>query len=691
MNQHKFSFRVGVLVLLIALMTGVFSVRLHSVQIVQGQEADTTPSGSITYQTRVTAARGEILDRNGNVLVGNRASYNLVIVREVLMSSESPNESLRRLTNLCVELGLEFTDHFPVTMEKPYEYTTDQYGSTWNGYFKTFLQERDWDTDISAPQLVRWLKELYHLPADWTEEECRRVISMRYELDLRRWTSLPTYVLLTDVDAISLAALTELNIPGVNVETSTVRQYNTTYAAHILGRTAQMNAQEYEKYKEEGYPMDAYVGKEGLEQAFESELHGTDGLRETTIAADGTILEEHYLTEPIAGNNIETTLDIGLQRVAEEALEAKILDLRENGVGSSGNGKDAEGGAVVVMKVKTGEILACASYPTFNLATYSEDWNELKNAEFGPLNNRALDLTYPPGSTFKMVTTIAAIDSGTISRWSQIEDQGVYTRFEEAGYTPRCMLYTTAGTTHGVINVMEALSVSCNYYFYEAGYRTGISEIDKVSKALGLGESTGVELPEETGSRANAETKKDLYEEGYDGWYDADTVAASIGQSENRFTPLQLCSYTAALANRGTRYEATFLKRVLSSDYQSLVLENQPTIASQLEISDEAYAAYTEGMRLAVTATNGTCNGAFGSYKVAVCAKSGTAQHGSGGSDNASLVLYAPADDPEIAIAIYVEKGAQGGSLGPVARAIMDAYFAQAGSTDTVPGENQIN
>lgn len=684
MNQHKFSFRVGVLILLIAVMSGIFGVRLYDVQVTQASQVDHTPSGSHTYRTRVTAARGEILDRNGKVLIGNRASYNLTLIYAIVFSAENPNENLRKLTNLCNELGLEMTDHFPVTMEKPYTYTTDEYSSTWNSYFKTFLDERGWDSDISAPQLIRRLKDTYHLPTDWTEEEARRVISIRYELDLRRWTSLPTYVLLNDVDSVSLAAITELNIPGVNVETSTVRQYNTTYAAHILGRIGLMNAEEYEIYKEKDYAMDAYVGKEGLEKAFEDDLHGTDGLRVTTISADGTVLEEYYKTMPQAGKNIELTIDIDLQKVSEDALKAHILSLREDD-------GDAEGGAVVVQQVKTGQILACASYPTFDPATYSQKYNELLETDFAPLYNRALQAAYPPGSTYKMVTTIASIDSGTIGRWVEIEDKGIYRRFEDVGYTPRCMLYTTAGATHGYVNAMEALAVSCNYYFYEVGYQTGITKIDEVAKALGLGEATGVELDESVGRRANAETKKLLYSKGYDGWYDADTVAAAIGQSENRFTPMQLACYTSALANHGTRYKATFLQRVLSSDYSELLYESTPVVASQLNISDEAYAAYTEGMRLSVTWANGTSHYYLGDYDVAVCAKTGTAEHGGNGSDNAAYVLYAPADDPQIAIAVYVEKGTPGSRLAKVARAILDAYFSTSSNVDTVPAENIAN
>ena len=700
MNQHKFAFRVGVLVLLIAVMAGVFSVRLHNVQITQAAEQDPTPSGSVTYHTRVTAARGEILDRNGNVLVGNRASYNLVIVREVLMSADAPNENLRRLVDLCSELGLEYTDHFPVTQEKPYAYV-DSGSSLWDGYFRTFLTERGWDTDVSAPQLIRWLKEIYHLPADWTEEECRRVISLRYELDLRRYIgTLDTYVLMTDVDALSLAAITELNIPGLNVETSSVRQYNTTLAAHILGTIGKMDGTDWETYESKGYAMDAYIGKDGLEQAFEEELHGSDGTRVTTITADGNILEEHYAVDPVAGNNIETTIDLGLQKVAEESLAAKILSLRENGVGVSGNGKDAEGGAVVVMKVKTGEVLACASYPTFNLSTYSEDITELSQDETSPLLNRALLAAYPPGSIYKMVTAIAAIDYGHYSPYHLITDQGLYTFYDS--FQPKCYVWSRAtGATHGEIDMRQAIAHSCNYYFYEVGRVTydtaqkevGFNPFDVVAKALGLGEATGVELDEETGMRANAENKAKLYENDDAGWYGADVLQAVIGQSLNRFTPMQMCSYVQALANQGTRYEATFLSRVISWDYQDLLLEHEPAVASKLEMSDDAKLCISEGMYM--TTQEGTAEEYLKYYPVKVACKTGTAQwQGTtstgafGGSDHASFVLYAPADDPEIAIAVYVEKGSKGGNLANVCIPILNAYFSSATHYETVMTEN---
>lgn len=683
--------RAVAVTLLFAVIVGLFGFRMYGLQI---RDADPNASKSSTYTTwaRVTAARGEILDRNGNVLVTNRASYNLVFNNYVFYNAESPNESLRKLVNLCREQSIDYIEHFPVTWEKPYEYTLDQLSSAEQGYFRDFLAYRQWDPDISAAQLIKLLRSAYRLPNDWSDEEVRRVIGLRYELELRSdLTSLSAYTLIQDVTPEHLSAILELNTPGLTVESSTVREYTTEYAAHVLGYIGQMDAKEYEKYKEQDYAMDALVGKTGFEYAFESYLHGTDGVKLTTVDSSGNIVAEYFQTAPKAGANVETTIDINMQKAAEDALESVILDLRENGVNNHGDGKDAEGGAVVAMDVKTGEVLACASYPTYNLSTFFQDYSELEKAEYDPMYNRALLAPYAPGSVFKMAVTIAAINSGTIGTGTIIEDKGVYTKYAELGYSPQCLIYTNYGQTHGKINVMQALAVSCNYYFYEAGTQTGMPEIDKVSKALGLGEPTGVELGEKTGHRANAETKKELYKNdpSNSGWYDADTLMLSIGQSENRFTPLQLCVYTAALANRGARYNATFLSRVISSDYQELLVEQQPKVVSTCEISDDAYYAYTHGMRMAVSDTSGTVYRYLNDYPVAVAAKTGTAQHGGPGSDNASFVCYAPADDPQIAVAVFVEKGAQGGNLSNVAKAIMDVYFGQtAQSNADLPREN---
>ena len=373
-----------------------FSVRLYSLQIVN-KEPSSSGSGTFTYDTRVRAARGEILDRNGNVLVSNRASYDLIITNYALFNSSDPNESLRQLVAMGQELGVEFTDHLPITETKPYAYTAEATEGRWSYYFGEFLSHYDWDSDIAAPQLFKLLRNRFHIPNDWTEEEVRGVIGIRYELDLRYYTSLPTYTLMTDVDASTLAELMELSTPGMSVMSSTVREYNTQYAAHILGRIGPMDPDEYEELKDQGYAMDAYVGKDGLEKVFEAELHGTDGLLRTTVDRNGNVLSQTYVKTPVAGNNVELTLDVDLQMSAEKALEQTILSLRETGVNGDREGSDAKGGAAVVIDVKTGQVLACASYPSYDLSHYSQDFDALIADEYSPLFNRALSAAYPLG------------------------------------------------------------------------------------------------------------------------------------------------------------------------------------------------------------------------------------------------------------------------------------------------------
>ena len=687
--SYNVKFRLGLFLAIFGLLVGAYTYRLIQLQVVSPRVSDRSP-GTYTYDTRVTAARGEILDRNGNVLVSNRASYNLIISNYALFNSENPNESLRQLARLCRELNIEFTDHLPITRVKPYEYRTGEYSDTWNNNFRSFLRQNDWDSDVSAAQLIKLMRARFRIPNDWADEDVRDVLGFRYELDLRNYTSLSTYTLLSDVDATELAELMELNTPGMQVQASTVREYNTTYAPHILGRTAAMSPEEWEVYKEKGYAMDAFVGKDGLEKAFEEQLHGTDGVLRTTVDREGNIIAQYYAVEPKAGANVETTIDINYQMITEEALKDFILNLRETGVGANEEGKDAEGGAVVVLEIKTGAVLASASYPTFNLTTFSKDYNKLVKEQFSPMFNRALMQAYPPGSTYKMSTAIAALNDNIITPYTTVEDRGIYDYYED--YQPACYLYTASHQTHGVIDCSEALAVSCNYFFYEAGRLTGWKRMDAVAKALGLGEPTGVELPETTGWRANPDTKKELYSDpAFQVFTAGDEISMAIGQSDNRFSPLQLAVYTAALANRGVRYKATFLNRIISADYEELLYEMKPTVAQRLQISDAAYQVYTQGMRQAVTAPNGTANKVFGDYAIPVSAKTGTAQHGAAGSDHASYVCYAPSDDPQIAIAIYVEKGAQGGNLGNIAKAIFDTYFAAEFENDTVKPENTIN
>lgn len=708
--------RARILLGLFAFIMVLYAMRLFNLQIIS-TDGNTDNTTYYTTVTTVRAARGDILDRNGKVLVGNRASYDLVFNHFVIKSADNRNEYLYTLLKKCEELGVEHQDHLPVTMTRPFEYTLSDYSTAWQGYYQNYMSDRSWDPDVTAPLLIEKMRELYKIPAGWTEEEARAVIGLRYEFDLRGVTKLPSYVFISDVDSENLAAILELNTPGLMVESSTVREYHTTYGAHILGYMGAMTDAEWQENQKLGYSMDADVGKSGFEQAFETYLHGIDGQRLDKVTKEGTIVSQQYLEgkEPVAGNNVETTIDIDLQKVAEDALAKRMKELTDPNIntGGEGEGIDAQGAAVVVMKVKTGEILACASYPTFNLATMKEDWDAINSDDLKPLFNRAFGATYAPGSTYKMCTLVAAMENvygPTNPKAGQpiyapgetIYDTGVFSHDDFPDFHPTCLFYSSSYGSHGDLTAQDALKVSCNLFFYELGYRMTIEMMDETAKGFGLGEPTGIELTEKVGWRANEASKKASYKNSADAaWNGGDRVLCAIGQSENRFTPLQLAVYTCTLANQGTRYRATFLNRVTSSDYRTLVYSNSPEVVSKMNISDTTYNTYVDGMRRVVTMIGGTATTCFGGpkdedntqwpSKITVCAKTGTAQHSSGGSDHGVFVCFAPMDDPQVAIAIFGEKTAHGSSMAPVAEPILKAYFEMVDASEVYTYENGLS
>lgn len=706
--------RAIALLLIFATILSLYSIRLFRLQIID-TDGKTDNTDVYVTQTRVKAARGDILDRNGNILVGNRASYDLVFNHYVITSSDNTNESLMKLIEKTRELGITYLDHFPVTKERPFEYTLTDYTTAWQGYFQSFLRDRGIDSDITAPLLMQTLRERYKIPEEWSDTDARAVVALRYEFDLRGVVNLSSYVFMEDVSDEHLAALLELNTPGLRPESSTVREYHTKYAAHILGTMGAMTNEQWQKVKkayEDGegpeYYMDAQVGQSGFEAAFEKYLHGVDGLRRDTVDKNGAIISQEYYEgkEPHAGNNVETTIDINLQIIAEDALE-DIIDWLKNPEDSKTDknqeqaGRDVEGAAVVVMKVKTGEILACASYPTYNPMTYNEDYNEILEADFDPLFNRAFHATYAPGSSYKMVTLTAAMEIGggriepqrTFRYGETIETLGKYREYEDQGFAPACLRWNTQpGRTHGVIDAAKALECSCNYFFYYlADWFISGDTLDQAAKGFGLGEKTGIELDEAVGTRANAETKAKRYKGALASWGVGDKLNAAIGQSENMFTPLQLCVYVSTVANKGVRMKATFLNRVVASDYRTLVLENEPTVASTMKMSDATYQTLVQGMKQVITGELGTARKTMNNNTVQIAAKTGTAETGRLGSDDGSFVCFAPADDPEIAIAVFGEKAAHGSTLGRVAQAVIDYYFYQEKASSVTTNENQIS
>ncbi len=685
--------RATILGIVFAVLLGVFVLRLYDLQIIEtGGKTDN--QATFTTLTRVKAARGDILDRNGNLLVGNRASYDLIINHYVLLNTSGTNQNLLRLVKRCEEAGITYTEHFPVSQERPFTYTLDQYNATWQGYFQTVLDYLGGlDSDITAPLLVDKLRDRYDIPPEWTDDEARKVIGLLYEMTLRKAVkSIPTYVFMVDASEENLSAIVELNIPGMKVEASTVREYASPYAAHILGYVGPMNAEQWKYYEPLGYEMDAEIGQDGLEAAYEEYLHGVDGWRRDTVTMDGTLVSSVYTQEPKAGSNVEVSIDLNLQMAGEDRLAQVIEELRAQEPDKNGkpkDGHDAEGGAFVAMDVKTGQILASGSYPTYDLNTFFEDYDELLEQDFDPLYNRALLATYPPGSTYKMSMVVAAMESKLIDSSTAIRDKG---KFEIGDMTIYCLQYTDYGNTHGTVNAAQALQVSCNYFFYDIGSKISLNAMDSTAKGFGLGEKTGVELPEYIGHRANAQTKAELYTGDNAQWYTGDQVLAAIGQSENRFTPLQLCVYTCTLANKGNRYKATFLNRVVADDYRTLLLENKSQLVSHMDISQATYDTYSHGMYLVTSTVAGTADTTFMGYPIKVAGKTGTAETGiDGTSDNGAFVCYAPLEDPKIAVAVYVEKAGHGGSVASVARSILDVYFDVGEVSDVNFFENQVS
>ena len=710
-------FRAMLFLALFAFVLVLFAGRLFVLQIVE-TDGDTDNAQVYSTVTTVRAARGDILDRNGNVLVGNRASYNLVFNHYVIKSYAERNEALYRLVQKCKELGISYYDHFPVSRERPFEYTYMELNTSWQNNFQLFMSDIGLDSDVTAPLLVEKMRSRYGLPAEWSDEDARAVIGFRYEFDLRGITNLPTYTFLEDVTDQQLSAILELNTPGLQVEASTVREYHTNFGAHILGYLGGMDDAEWAQFKDQGYSMDAYVGQSGFEEAFEKYLHGIDGTRYDEVNRQGTTTKSYYLPgkEPIAGNNVETTIDIDIQEVAEEALEDVVLwarDPEQNTEEGEHTGLDAQGGAVVVMECKTGKILACASYPTYNLSTMHEDWKEIEENPYNPFFNRAFGAEYPPGSTFKMCTLIAAMENknskGEIIHpyKTEIKDEGVWNKLE--GFAPTCLAWTSGRYTHGVIDASLALCYSCNYFFYELGYLMNEEMPIETAKSLGLGVPSGIELVEKTGKLNTKERKKEVYGSGVNANFSAgDRILGAIGQGEYRFTPLQLCVYASTLANKGTRMKATFLSRVVSSDYRTLIYENKPVVEEQSEWEWTTIDSYWNGMRKVVTTPGGTADKYFGGIddglegdpdgmwplkgEVIVYAKTGTSEHASGGSDHGQFVCFAHRKDetePDIAIAVFGEKIAHGSTLAPVAEKILLTYYEMDAASEMTAFENQ--
>lgn len=652
-------------------MMGSIVFKLYNMQIINGAGFKNLSNQRISANLVRKAPRGEIIDRNGKVLVTNRKGYSIKI-QKTNITDEEVNDILLKLFKIFDEEEYIIKDTLPITTTEPFSYTfkNDEEKNKW------FKDSVGLNKEMSPGEVLDYYKETYKITQKLEPFELRRLAGIRYEMKKNGFSINQAFVLAEDVSAIVVSKIKERQseFPGVSVTEEFFRQYTQgTVAAHILGRIGKIYNEEYQVLKDKGYAMNDLVGKEGIEKICEEYLRGTDGSKNIFYGKDAALLDNEVDYPATPGNYVVLTIDANLQQVAEESLARNIQRIAAEGEGKENKGADADSGAVVVLDVKTGDVLALASYPTFDPATFNEKYAELSTDPAKPLWNRAISGTYTPGSTFKPLTAIAALSTGAITLDQEFECNGVYTHFDD--YQPKCWIWTEQYKTHGMQNVSKAIENSCNCFFYETGRLTGIDAISEYAKKLGLTEKTGIELKEEvSGNVASPEYKKTVYkDESEQKWWAGDTIQAAIGQSCSAFTPIGLANYTATIANGGTRYRTHIIKSVHSTVDGSLIYENTPEVLSKIDISKDNLEAIRLGMF--GVADEGSAKQIFKGYPISVGGKTGTAQTNKNVSNNALFISFAPFDEPEIAVAVVIEHGYRGANAAYVARDIYDEYF----------------
>lgn len=651
-----------------------FCVVLFNYQIVNGDEYRALSVAGTAKREVVETSRGIITDRNGKVLVSNRLAYTLKFSDSDFGKDQAAcNDAVWRLIELCRAEGVEWIDPLPLTAEAPYTLSTETPGKTFISWLKNnklaYTGESSVTLTASSDEVMAALRKVYNIDDGYTDQQARLIAGVRYGAKISGG-----YVFAEDVPVRVISQVVDGHYAGVSTGTSSQRVYNTTYAAHILGRVSRIFAEDWDNYKDKGYSMDALVGKGGVEEAFESYLHGTNGVKLVTTDKNGKVTGELYAKEPQPGNTVALTIDLDLQKVTEDSLAEKIGSMEQrDGL--------TRGGAAAVVSVGTGEVLALASYPTYDLSQWDEmydTWN--KDTVGRPMFNRATDGTYAPGSTFKLCSAVAALESGIVTPSTTIVDRGIYTYYTFP--QPKCWIYNSYGGTHGAVNVSQAITVSCNYFFYEVGRLMGIKTLDSYATQFGLGQHTGIEIGDSAGVLASPEYAEKIGET----WTDGQTITAAIGQSYNLFTPLQLANYVATLVSGGDHYEAHLLKSAKSFDNSSVVYAYNKAPINHVDMADSTLEAVKKGARGLAT---GSLSYVFRNCVVDVGCKTGTAET-SQKLTNGCFVAFAPYDDPQIAVCVVAEQGGGGANLAPVALDIINAYFSSASTTETIEGENTM-
>lgn len=665
--------RYNILTILVYIVGIVLLAQLFNLQIVHGEEYRETSNTKLTRESVLKADRGSIKDSSGTMLASVDAQYSIVLYK-TKVNNETLNTTILKLLNILSTNGDSYVDNFLIDVN-PYRFKLEEEESQ-----KKWKKANNIDEDATAEEAFNYFKNKYDIASD-NVEDIRKILAIRYEISYKGYSSTKSIEIASNISRQSLEQIKERNaeFSGVEVVETPVRVYPLkTTASHILGRIGRIESSELEG-NEDIYNQNDIIGKSGIEYVFEKYLKGTDGVKQIDMNVDGTITDEYVSKEAVSGSDVILTIDSKLQAVTEQALADNINKIANHGFSQENNPADA--GAAVVLNVKTGEVIAMASYPDYDPSAFvngidTNTWNYYINGDTKPLENKAISAMYSPGSTYKMVTALAGLETGTITPKTKINDTGVFRKYNSSW---KC--WNRYG--HGYLNVSQAIEHSCNYFFYDLGDRLGIDNLAKYSYYLGLGHKTGIELKGEIdGVLASNEIAKQENRV----WNPGETISAAIGQSYNTFTPLQMAKYVAMIANRGKNLDVTIVKSIINPDgsevsrdeYESYVNEKlglQQENVEEMSFKEENIEAILEGMRGVTSESGGTAYSTFKNFNIEVGGKTGSAQTGVQGKTNAWFVGFAPFDDPEIAIVVFVRNGGHGSYTAEVARDIIAQYF----------------
>ena len=660
--------RYNILTILVYIVGIVLLAQLFNLQIVHGEEYRETSNTKLTRESVLKADRGSIKDSSGTMLASVDAQYSIVLYK-TKVNNETLNTTILKLLNILSTNSDSYVDNFLIDVN-PYRFKLEEEESQ-----KKWKKANNIDEDATAEEAFNYFKNKYDITSD-NVEDIRKILAIRYEISYKGYSSTKSIEIASNISRQSLEQIKERNAEFSGVEV--VENPLKTTASHILGRIGRIESSEIEG-NEDIYNQNDIIGKSGIEYVFEKYLKGTDGVKQIDMNVDGTITDEYVSKEAVSGSDVILTIDSKLQAVTEQALADNINKIANHGFSQENNPADA--GAAVVLNVKTGEVIAMASYPDYNPSAFvngidTNTWNYYINGDTKPLENKAISAMYSPGSTYKMVTALAGLETGTITPKTKINDTGVFRKYNSSW---KC--WNRYG--HGYLNVSQAIEHSCNYFFYDLGDRLGIDNLAKYSYYLGLGHKTGIELKGEIdGVLASNEIAKQENRV----WNPGETISAAIGQSYNTFTPLQMAKYVAMIANRGKNLDVTIVKSIINPDgsevsrdeYESYVNEKlglQQENVEEMNFKEENIEAILEGMRGVTSESGGTAYSTFRNFNIEVGGKTGSAQTGVQGKTNAWFVGFAPFDDPEIAIVVFVRNGGHGNYTAEVARDVIAQYF----------------